>query len=143
MSIGLVIDGIDHFMKPIEAALRQRYTVARFEPSFLRLPLVGTRVNEHRLTQQLSRFLREHNVVFFEWAGPLASRLPGRAKRIVRAHRTELLGSVQNIDWSNVDGFEVAAEQKAFSSALLTVPIVLASAIVVTFTLIVHARKRR
>lgn len=119
LRIGLVIDGTDHFLRPIEAELRRRHQVARFAPRFVRLPLIGQRVNDRLLVRQLGRFLGENDVVFCEWAGPLAtmaSHLPGAAARIVRAHRTELFSELETFDWARVDRviFVSGAMQKRF-----------------------------
>ncbi len=57
LRVGLVIDGTDHFIRPIEAELRHRHQVTRFAPRFVRLPLIGQRVNEWRLAQQLGTFI--------------------------------------------------------------------------------------
>ncbi len=105
--MGVVLDGTDHFFRPIEAELNQRHIVERFVPRFVRLPLIGSRVNELLLVSQLRGFMNRQDIVFFEWAGPLAalaSTQPVRSRRIVRAHRTEVLGeSITDIHWEKVD----------------------------------------
>jgi len=106
LRIGLVIDGTDHFIRPIEAALRKRHRIARFAPRFVRFPIVGKRLNDWLLVHQLGSFLRTNDVVFFEWAGPLAalsSSLSGQARRIVRAHRTELFSDLGMFRWTGID----------------------------------------
>lgn len=106
LCVGLVLDDTDHFVRPIVAMLRQHHTVGRFTPRFVRLPFIGTRVNDYLLERQLEHFLDVHDVVFFEWAGTLAtkgSHLPGKAKRIVRAHRTELFSTIKELNGSSVD----------------------------------------
>ncbi len=106
LKIGLVLDGTDHFIKPIEAELRRRHDVERFAPRFVRLPFIGKRVNDWLLDRQLVWFLNHYEVVFFEWAGTLttlASHLPGKAKRIVRAHRTEVFSTLRAMNWSSFD----------------------------------------
>lgn len=119
LRIGLIVDGTDHFLRPIEAELRRRHQVARFAPRFVRLPLIGQRVNDRLLARQLARFLGQNDVVFCEWAGPLAamaSHLRGGTARIVRAHRTELFTELAAFDWTGVDRvvFVSAAMQRRF-----------------------------
>ena len=119
LRVGLVIDGTDHFLRPIETELRRHHHVTRFAPRFVRLPLIGQRVNDRLLKWQLARFLNENDVVFFEWAGPLAaisSHLSGATARIVRAHRTELFSDLGIFDWARVDRviFVSAAMQRRF-----------------------------
>lgn len=75
-TIGLVVDGTDVFLRPIETALRQTHQVDRFAPRFVRLPLIGTRVKEWRLHRQLRQFLERHDVTFFEWAGYVLEKAP-------------------------------------------------------------------
>jgi len=106
MKIGLVIEGTEHFFKPIEAELRRRYQVERFVPRFVRAPLVGSRLNDWRLDRQLDRFLRRHDVVFFEWAATLLQRVTTRLEPprnvVTRLHAIELATTAPEIDWSNV-----------------------------------------
>lgn len=106
MRLGLVVDGTDHFIKPVEAAWRQQHEVTRFEPSFVRLPLVGARVNEFRLTRQLNQFLKAQDVVFFEWAASLlirATQLPSQGRIVTRMHSVELATSVEQVNWRHVN----------------------------------------
>lgn len=106
LRVGLVIDGTDHFLRPIETELRRHHHVTRFAPRFVRLPLIGQRVNDRLLKWQLARFLNENDVVFFEWAGYLlgqASRLPKRGRIVARMHSVELATSVEQIHWAGVD----------------------------------------
>lgn len=113
MKLGIVLDGTDRFLNPITVSLEKQFEIDYFQPRFVRLPLIGKRINDVLLIRQMHSFLENHDVVFFEWAGPLAalaSKLTGRAKRIVRAHRTELFNEVKKIDWSNVDRIVVTSE---------------------------------
>lgn len=113
MRLGLIVDGTDHFIKPVEAVLQAQFQVTHFAPSFIRLPLIGTRVNEYRLTQQLSRFLQDQDVVFFEWAASLlirATQLPKHGRIVTRMHSVELATSVERVNWQNVDHLIVLNE---------------------------------
>ncbi len=106
MRIGLVIDGTDHFFKPIEAELRRRHDVEHFVPRFVRLPLIGKRVNDWLLVSQLKAFLRDNDVVFCEWAGELlvqATALPKSGRLVARLHSIELATAADRVDWRMVD----------------------------------------
>lgn len=104
--VGFVVDGSDHFIRPIEREFCKRFQVSRFTPRFVHLPLIGQRVNEWLLDKQLERFLGQNDAVFFEWAASLlirATRLPRRGKIITRLHSVELATAAEQIDWSRVD----------------------------------------
>lgn len=113
MRIGLVVDGTDHFLHPIESALRESHAVERFSPRFVQLPLIGRRVNDQLLRWQLARFIKRNDVVFFEWAGTLlnrASHLPKQGKIITRLHSVELATEADTINWETVDDVIVLNE---------------------------------
>jgi len=106
MKIGLIVGGIDHFLRPIESELHTRYQVDRFKPGFVRLPLIGTRVNDWLLRRQLHQFIAYHDVTFFEWASSLlvqASHLPRRGRIVTRLHSVELATAATQVQWSHVD----------------------------------------
>jgi len=113
LRIGLVVDGGDQFILPIEAELRKRYRVTRFAPRFIRAPVVGTSVNKVLLHLQLQRFLRAHDVVFFEWAGSLlvkATHMPKLCPIVTRLHSVEVATAADRIDWSKVDATIVVSQ---------------------------------
>ena len=106
LRIGLVVDGTDHFIRPVEAELQKRHRIARFAPRFVRFPIVGKRLNDWLLIRQLGSFLRTNDVVFFEWAGYLlgqASRLPKRGRIVARMHSVELATATEQVCWAGVD----------------------------------------
>ena len=106
LKTGLIVDGVDHFIKPIEIELRRRCHVDRFAPRFVRLPLIGRRVNDELLDRQLQGFIRDHDAIFFEWAGSLlvrASHLPKQGRIVTRLHSVELATAVEQVDWSQID----------------------------------------
>jgi len=112
MKIGLAIDGIDHFVRPIEAKLRDRHQVDRLAVRFVKLPLIGTRVNEHLLDWQLQGFVSSHDVTFFEWAASLLVRTTSLRKRgriVTRLHSVELATAAEQVDWSKVDALIVVS----------------------------------
>lgn len=106
VKVGLVLDGTDHFVRPIECHLSRMFEVSRFKPNFIYFPLIGRQINDRRLVRQLRRFLDQHDVVFFEWGGPLAalaSHCSPESKKIVRMHRTEIFSELKKFNWPTVD----------------------------------------
>jgi glycosyltransferase involved in cell wall biosynthesis len=111
--IGLVIEGSDAFFRPIEARLREQYRVDRFAPRFIRAPLIGSSVNKLLLELQFSRFLRSHDVVFFEWAGTLlikASHMPKLTRIVTRLHSIEMATAAHLVDWRGIAAVIVLSE---------------------------------
>lgn len=112
--VGLVVDGTDHFVRPIEAAMRARYVVDRFLPRFVRAPIVGTSINKVLLDLQMRRFLLTHEVVLFEWAGSLLVRAtngPRLCKTVTRLHSIEVSTAAHLVNWSAVDATIVVSRQ--------------------------------
>lgn len=106
LKLGIIVDGTDHFIRSVEAEWQQLHQVERFAPRFVRLPLIGQRVNEHLLDRQLQNFIRRHDVTFCEWAASLlirASHLPKQGRIVARLHSVELATAVEQVDWSQVD----------------------------------------
>ncbi len=112
--IGVAVDATDHFVQPIEAALRDRYLVSRFAPRFIKAPVVGASANKLLFELQFRRFLASHDLVFFEWAGSLlvrATQLSKRCRIVTRLHSMEVASAAHRVDWSQVDAVIVASEQ--------------------------------
>lgn len=107
MRVGLVVDGTDHFLRPIESAMRASHDVERFTPRFVRLPFIGKRVNDWRLTIQLRHFTAGKDVVFLEWGSQLtalASSICNHGNNVLRIHRTELFGEhLESFNWDAID----------------------------------------
>jgi len=106
LRLGVVIDGSRGFVDALLADWRARYTVDELAHRNLRLPLAQGRVNDWRTRRALQSFLDRHDVVYFEWAGPLlaqASRLRGRARIVVRLHSYELYDHAPRVRWEAVD----------------------------------------
>ena len=112
--LGLVIDGMDHFIKPMLPVLHEKYQVQTFKPHFAHLPVIGRKINDFLLDQQLQAFIKQNDVVFFEWAGYLlnkATRLSTVGKIVTRLHSVELATAAHLIDWSKVDIAIVVSEK--------------------------------
>jgi len=106
LKIGIALDGTRHFFCAIENELAKRYKLEHFEPHFVCLPLIGKRVNDWWLKQQLEQFMARQDVTFFEWAGSLlvqASHLPKRSRIMTRLHSVELATTAGQVQWSNVN----------------------------------------
>lgn len=106
MKLGVVVDGGHAFIGDLLADWNAHFKTEVFSHPDIRSPLLQERLNRWRLRQALRRFLQTSDVVFFEWAGPLlvmASRLPTKAKVVVRLHSFELYEFAPSIRWESVD----------------------------------------
>lgn len=113
MKLGVVVDGSHSFIEELLADWRIRYDTTEFEHQEFHLPVSQGRVNEWRLQRALQHFLDHHDVVFFEWVGPLlmvASRLKGRARIVARLHSYELYDVAPHIRWEAVDRIVLVSE---------------------------------
>lgn len=114
LRVGLVVDGSDHFIRPAEQVLRDRYRVSRFAPRFIKAPVIGASVNKVLLELQLRAFLTVHDLVFFEWAGDLlvkATHMVKRCPLVTRLHSIEVATAAHRVEWSQVDSAIVVSEQ--------------------------------
>ncbi len=106
MKLGLVVDGHPGFISDLQADWQAHYETAVFAFREIELPLSKGRVNHWRLERALRQFVKENDVLFFEWAGPyliVASRMRSRRPIIVRLHSWELHEFAGHINWNNVD----------------------------------------
>jgi glycosyltransferase involved in cell wall biosynthesis len=77
------------------------------------MPVVGSSVNKLLLQLQFALFLHNHDVVFFEWAGPLlvrATQMPRRCRIAVRLHSIDVVLWAHLVDWSQVDETVVVSQ---------------------------------
>lgn len=112
--VGLVVEGSKSFIGPLEAEMRRRYRVTHFVPPAVNLSVGGARLNHALLKLQLSQFMREHDVVLFEWATRLlaeATQLRKRCPIITRLLGYELYTWAPNINWDRVDVIVVLLEE--------------------------------
>jgi glycosyltransferase involved in cell wall biosynthesis len=103
------------FFNEIFDALKNRYEVDVFQRRFWRLPIFHSRINRSLYHHDLSKFLKEHDVVFFEWASELlaeASYLPKVNKIVARLHRYEMYQWVHKINWDAVDKIILVSQAK-------------------------------
>jgi glycosyltransferase involved in cell wall biosynthesis len=105
MKLGVVVDDHWGFIRELLADWQDRYATQVFTFKEIRLPVFRGRVNQRRLKQSLKQFLECHDVVVFEWAGPLlvvASHLQARARIVVRLHSYELFDYAPRIRWESI-----------------------------------------
>ena len=108
MRLGVAINENDpwQFFQDIYQDLASRYTVDKFKARHLHMPILNERINRFLFFHDLNKFLKSHDVVFFEWASGLlvvASQLPKTCKIVTRIHRYEMYQWVSKVKWDAVD----------------------------------------
>lgn len=106
MKLGLVVDGPGSFVRELMADFQSHYETRVFNFAERRWPFFHSRINRWNLRRSLSKFLRDNDVVFFEWAGPLlvvASHLKVPGRIVVRLHSYELFEYAPRIRWESVE----------------------------------------
>lgn len=108
LRLGVVVGTQDpwHFLRSLYEDWRTHYQVDVFQLPRWQSPIFYFRVNRFLLRHKLTEFMRNHDVVFFEWASELlatATRLPKVCRIIVRLHRYEMFRWVTQINWAVVD----------------------------------------
>lgn len=86
-----------------------------FERRVSSLPILRDRTDKYLLRRDMSRFLKENDVVFFEWASDmlaLATSLPKSAKIVTRLHRWELYSWADSVLWDAVDEIILVSQAK-------------------------------
>ncbi len=115
MKLGIVIEETWDFLHEIYADLSVHHQVSLFEREILNPPFFKERVNRYKLNQDLQKFMRENDLLFFEWASELlviASHLPNTCGIIARLHRYEMYQWVDKINWENVDKLILVSNAK-------------------------------
>ena len=122
MQLGIVLDEVDpwDFFSDVFVDLQSHYNTTVFKKRSYALPVFHQRINRHLLHRDLQNFMRQNQVVFFEWASELlavASYLPKTCTIVTRLHRYEMYQWVDRINWDNVDKVILVskAKQKEFS----------------------------
>lgn len=113
--LGVAIQETWSFFNEIYADLQKHYQVSTFERRTWTLPIFRERVNQRLFQYDLTRLLKENDVVFFEWASELlvaATRLPKVCGIVTRLHRYEMYRWVDKINWDHVDKIIVVSEAK-------------------------------
>ncbi len=107
MKLGVVIDGPDIFIREFLIDWKLDYDVDIFSSPAIKFPFFSGRLNNLIRELVFKRFLNNHEVVFFEWAGPsliLASKLNVNTKIITRLHSWELFEFAPHVNWESVEG---------------------------------------
>jgi glycosyltransferase involved in cell wall biosynthesis len=115
MRLGIAIEETWDFFNEIYVDLQQRYVTTVFQRPQVSLPFFEERVNRYLFNHQMRHFLRQHDVVFFEWASDLlrvASHLPKTCGIVTRLHRYELYKWVDHINWSAIDKVILVSDAK-------------------------------
>lgn len=121
LRLGVIVGERDpwRFFEDVYADFISHYRVDLFRVRRVRAPLFYARLNWRLLLHDLDAFMKQHDVVFFEWASELlvtASHLPKRCRIVVRVHRYEMFQWISKINWAVVDRviFVSQAMQKKF-----------------------------
>ena len=115
MKIGIAIEETWSFLHEIYADLQAHHTVSLFERRQVGWPVFSERINRALFNQDLRTFMRQNDVIFFEWASGLlaaASHLPKTCGIVTRLHRYEMYQWVDQINWHNVDTIILVSEAK-------------------------------
>jgi glycosyltransferase involved in cell wall biosynthesis len=115
LRLGVVNPETWDFFNELFEFFRSRYETSLFTKRETSLPIFRSRLEARRLRRDLGRFLRGHDVVFFEWASDmlaLATSLPKSAAIVTRLHRWELYAWADAVDWNAVDRVILVSEAK-------------------------------
>jgi glycosyltransferase involved in cell wall biosynthesis len=115
MLLGVAIQETWNFFNEIYASFQERYDVSTFKTRTWNLPIFYERVNQSLFRHDLTKFLKNNDVVFFEWASEFlvsATHLPKVCGVIARLHRYELYKWADKVNWDGVDKIIVVSEAK-------------------------------
>ncbi len=115
MKIGIAIEETWSFLHEIKAELEAHHPVSLFQRRTFGLPIFNRRINDYLFRRDLGAFLRQHDVVFFEWASRLlaaATQLPKTCGIVTRLHRYEMYQWADKINWANVDKIILVSQAK-------------------------------
>jgi glycosyltransferase involved in cell wall biosynthesis len=115
MRLGVVIEETWAFFKEIYAEFSQYHQTTLFERRSIQLPFFEERVNKTLFYRDIRSFLRNNQVVFFEWASELlqiASTQPKTCGIVTRLHRYEMYRWSDRIHWDTVDKIILVSQAK-------------------------------
>ena len=113
--LGVAIKETWNFFNDIYIDLQKHYNVSLFKYRKWELPIFNDRINQYFFRSDLGSFLRDNDVVFYEWASELliaATRLPKVCGIVTRLHRYEMYRWVDRVNWNNVDKIIVVSQAK-------------------------------
>lgn len=107
MRLGIAIEGDPwNFFEDVYQDMRCHYDVDVFKRREVKSPIFYYRINQRLFHNDLDKFMKKNNVVFFEWASDLlsiASHRPKQCRIVTRLHRYEMFGKASTINWEVVD----------------------------------------
>jgi len=115
MRVGVAIEETWSFFTEVFEDLKANHETSLFKRRFTRSPWLQSWLNNYLFHHDMERFLREHDVVFFEWASELlayATRFPKTCGIVTRLHRYELYHWADQINWDRVDRIIVVSQAK-------------------------------
>ena len=115
MKLGVAIEDTWDFFHDIYAEFQAHHEVSLFERRSVDLPVFNQRINRFLFDRHLAAFLKENDVVFFEWSSELlaaASHMPKTCRIFTRMHRFEMYHWVDKVNWENVDKLIVVSQAK-------------------------------
>ena len=116
MRLGVAIEETWDFFHEVFADFERHHQTRLYKrPKRLALPVVSQRVNQYRFRQDMGRFLKDQDAVFFEWASELlatASHLPKTCGIVTRLHRYEMYQWANRVNWSAVDRLILVSQAK-------------------------------
>lgn len=115
MHLGIAINETWGFFNEIYADLGEHYRTNLFRYRSIRTPVYRKRINDYLFRRGFDTFMRNNDVVFFEWASDLlavASHLPKTCGIVTRLHRYELYQWAHKINWDAVDKIILVSKAK-------------------------------
>jgi glycosyltransferase involved in cell wall biosynthesis len=115
MKLGVVIEETWDFFHEIYAEFCRHHQVSVFNRRFTSWPFFRERRNRALFQNDLSRFMHQNDVVFFEWASELlvaATQLPKTCGIVTRLHRYEIYQWVDQVNWDKVDKIILVSKAK-------------------------------
>ncbi len=120
MRVGVFIDETWDFFREIYTDLSDNYQVSLYKLREIQSPVFRERINRYIRRKDLLDFIRNQDVLFFEWASELlveVNDLPKITPIVTRIHRYELYQFAKLVNWDAVDKVILVtkAKQREFS----------------------------
>ena len=108
MRIGAVLPATNpsRVFLDIYQELKEYHHVELLKFHSFKSPIFYSRIERYLRRRDFTKFMRENDVVYFEWASDLlayASKLPKSCGIVARLHRYEMFQCVSSINWAVVD----------------------------------------
>jgi glycosyltransferase involved in cell wall biosynthesis len=115
MRVGVAIVDTWGFFHEVFEELKRNHQVTLFQRRTINLPVFHKWFNDSLYHRDLTGFLRNNDVVFFEWASEVlvyASRLRKYCGMVTRLHRYEMYQWAPDIKWDSIDKVILVSEAK-------------------------------